>query len=149
MICIHIKKQNEYRKEYCKPKWLVKSCENIGYYTFKNFHFFSPLYSSWFSFLFQIFKTNPSDIHHLLSAWQMTSLHSLYPLYRLLRTICHSYLTLLRKLCLPEEVRLCRLAVNILLFRISLSPILAKNSLKPSSKVCINSGVSPHIFMDA
>lgn len=34
-------------------------------------------------------------------------------------------------------------------FRISLSPMLAKNSLNPSSKVCMNSGVSPHIFMDA
>ena len=33
----------------------------------------------------------------------------------LLRTICHSYLTLLRKLCPSEEVRLCRLAINILL----------------------------------
>jgi len=56
MICIHIKKQNEYCEEYRKPKWLVKGCENIGYYTFKYFHFFSPRYSSCFSFLFQIFK---------------------------------------------------------------------------------------------
>lgn len=38
-----------------------------------------------------------------------------YLLYRLLQTTCHSYLTLLRKLYLPEEVHLCRLAVNILL----------------------------------
>lgn len=37
VICIHIKKQNEYRKEYCKPKWLVKSCENIGYETVSSF----------------------------------------------------------------------------------------------------------------
>ena len=45
----------------------------------------------------------------------MTSLHSLYLLYKLLQTTCHSYLRLLQKLFLPGEAHLCRLAVNILL----------------------------------
>lgn len=35
-----------------------------------------------FTLLFEIFKINPSDTQHLLSIWQMTSLHSPYLPYR-------------------------------------------------------------------
>ena len=82
---------------------------------------FSPLPMLFYYIILNL-QINPSHTPYLLSVWQMTSLHSLYLLYKLPQTTYHSYLRLLRKLCLPEEVYLCTLAVNTLLSRILCLP---------------------------
>ena len=69
----------------------------------KKNNFIRNMFATWW----RIFKNS--------STFRRIFLLAFYTAMILLRTIYHSYLTLLRKFCLPEEVRLCRLAVNILL----------------------------------